>query len=344
MANENLLFADSRKVLKEGLVDSLVYEQDVKKWLAGRIGVNKPEDLHMVSVSQLITVPKKQTTYLKDKIAVLYAEGQIYDEEGDGIRAKEFVKEIEKIGKDTHIKAVVLRVNSPGGSMFGSEQIWEALNEVKQSKPIVVSMGDVAASGGYYISCLANKIVAAPSTITGSIGIFGLFVTTEELTGKLGINFDVVKTHNLSDMGHIGRPMAPIEKQKIQAYIERGYDHFIQRCADGRHMKADSVKKVAEGRVWTGEDALKAGLVDTLGGIREAISIAAHLAKTSQYRLVYYPEKQNFISYMMERFFQDASLKIASRYMGKDYEPYLRLKRNGLQTGVLALMEPININ
>ena len=203
------------------------------------------------------------------------------------------MQDLQKLAEDDDVKAVVIRVNSPGGSAFASEQIWHEVELLKAKKPVVISMGGLAASGGYYISCGANKIFAEPTTLTGSIGIFGMIPDASELlTQKLGVTFDVVKTNALSDFGATGRPFNEEESRMLQAYINKGYELFTGRVAQGRGMAQDSVKAIAEGRVWTGEQALKLGLVDKLGNLEDAVKEAAKIAKVEKYTVGSYPDAE----------------------------------------------------
>ena len=339
----NTLFEPTENFLTYKLVDSLLYKSEVNEYLADLHKIEKVKDLNFVSVSDMITIPDNKEKYDQDKIAVLYAEGQIYDNGTEGIVTKKIIEEIEKIKEDDKIKAVVLRVNSPGGSAYASEQIWKALDDLKKSRPIVVSMGDLAASGGYYISCNANKIITTPNTLTGSIGIFGTFFIVDEMTKKLGLNFDVVKTNKMSDIGNITRPMNDMEKAKIQNYVNSGYELFVKRCAEGRKMKPEDLKKIAEGRVWTGAKAVELGLADELGGLDHAIKVAAKLAETNNYRMVYYPEKKDFMTVLMEELSGDVSMRIALKVLGDEYAPMLKLKAGNIQSGVLAKMDDIII-
>ncbi len=344
IADKNTLFESAKEMVSLKLVDSLLYKSEVLNHLSKIHGVKDYNDLKVVSVTDLITVPDKDVKYGQDKIAVLYAEGEIYDSGSEGIVSGKLIKEIEDIKKDDKIKAVVLRVNSPGGSAFASEQIWKALADLKKTRPLVVSMGDYAASGGYYISSCANKIIASDNTLTGSIGIFGTFPIIDGLTNKIGIDFDVVKTNELSDIGNLTRPMTNLEKAKIQKYIERSYDLFIDRCAAGRKMDRKNILDIAQGRVWTGAKAVKLGLVDETGGLNKAIDAAAKLGKAKNYRLVYYPSKKNFLTMFMEEFSSQTKMKIALRFLGEDYSDLIKLKKSNIQTGVLALMEGFKID
>jgi len=343
IADKNTLFEQIEILKANNLVDSLLYRYEVNEYLEKKHKVEKTKDLSIVTVKQLLLTPDKNERFDQDKIAVLIAEGEIQDDGSEGIITSNILEDIEKIKEDEKIKGVVLRVNSPGGSAFASEQIWKAISELKKKCPVVVSMGDLAASGGYYISCNANKIVASPNTLTGSIGIFGTFFIVDEFTKKIGLSFDVVKTNDMSDLGNLTRPMNDMEKAKIQNHINNGYELFVKRCAEGRGMKTDDIKKIAEGRVWTGKKAKELGLVDEIGNIDTAISIVAELAKVDSFRKVYYPEKKDFLTILMEELNSDISMKIASRVLGEEYSTLLQLKKSNIQTGVLTLMDKVII-
>ena len=344
LANRNMLFQPAEELVKGKLVDSLVYESEMRLYLAKKVGLKKVDDLKLVTVSDFLIVPEKEVKYMKEKIAVLYAEGEIFDEGNDGIVRDPFIEEIEKIKNDENIKAVVFRVNSPGGSAYASEQIWKAISDLKAVKPVVVSMGDYAASGGYYISCNANKIIASPNTLSGSIGIFGTFFTLDKLAEKVGLSFDVVKTNDLSDLGNITRPMTEIEKRQIQNYVEKGYNLFVKRCSEGRHIADQKLREIAEGRVWTGKKAVEIGLADEVGGINRAIEVAAKLGKIKDFQMVYYPEKKNFLTQMMEEMEGKTKMRLALSYFGEEYAPLLKLKEAKIQTGIMARMDDVDIH
>lgn len=285
--------------VKDGLVDTLVYEFEMDSILRVYAGM---EDYNKIYTSDLASV-MRTTPKADDQIAVLYAEGEITDEEGDGIVGKEMIKTIRKIAKNKDVKAVVMRVNSPGGSADASEQIWGALQMLKQKGiPVVVSMGDLAASGGYYISCGADYIYAEPTTITGSIGIFGTIPNVNNLRNKVGLDIDGVTTnrHSALETNAIYKGMNPEEHELFQTMVERGYDLFTSRCAQGRHMPQDSIKAIGEGRVWLGKDAKGLGLVDEMGDLNKAIDKAAALAKLDAYKLSYYPEVKDPIDELIE--------------------------------------------
>ena len=251
------------------------------------------KDYHMLTTDKLAQV-KRPDSKAKDKVAVLYLAGEITDEEGDGIVGKEVIKTLKKIAKDDDVKALVLRVNSPGGSADASEQIWHAIQKIKaDSIPVVVSMGDYAASGGYYISCGADYIYAEPTTLTGSIGIFGTIPNAAKLRDKVGLDIDGIKTNKHADLeaNMIYKGMNAEEFALMQTMVERGYDLFTGRCAEGRHVSQDYIKSIGEGRVWLGVRGKEIGIVDEIGNINDAIAKAVDLAGLECYKLAYYPEK-----------------------------------------------------
>ena len=273
-----------------GLVDTIVYTQDMDSLLRVYTGT---KDYNMITTSKLAQV-KRPESKAKNKVAVLYLEGEITDETGDGIVGKDVVKTLKKIRKDDEVKALVLRVNSPGGSADASEQIWHAIQNIKaDSIPVVVSMGDYAASGGYYISCGADYIYAEPTTLTGSIGIFGTVPNVSKLREKVGLDIDGIATNKHSDLqgNMVLKGMNPEERALMQTMVERGYDLFTSRCAAGRHVEQDYIKSIGEGRVWLGTKGKEIGIVDEMGNIDDAIAKAVALAGLENYRLTYYPEK-----------------------------------------------------
>jgi len=296
-ADELMDLQPQDKYIQYNMVDSLVYAYDMKGILRELVGT---EDYKMLKTSAMTTV-KRDKVKADNEIAVLYAAGEITDEVGDGIVAKDLLKTVKKIAKNDKVKAVVFRVNSPGGSANASEQIWYAIQSLRQKGlPVVVSMGDYAASGGYYISCCADYIFAEPNTLTGSIGIFGLVPDVSGLRDKVGIDIDGVGTNKFSASHMVLKGMTDDEHQLMQSMVERGYELFTQRCADGRHMTQDAIKQIGEGRVWIGTDALKIGLVDSLGNMDDAINKAAELAQLEHYTMTYYPERKDFMTEILE--------------------------------------------
>ena len=302
-ANEMMDLQPAETYLANGLADTLLYKDGVLDYLKEISGREADESLRTLSLEDMKNV-KRNTPLDKSGniIAVYYAFGGIDDSTSpeEGIYSEKVCKDLRKLREDETIKAVVLRVNSPGGSAYGSEQIWREVVLLKEKKPVIVSMGDYAASGGYYISCAADYIVADPTTLTGSIGIFGMFPNMEELlTDKLGLHFDMVKTNKFADMGTLARPFNSDERAAMQNYINNGYKLFVKRCADGRGMSVEAIEKIAEGRVWTGATAKELGLVDELGGLNKAIEIAAQKAEVEAYSLLTYPCKESFFSSLM---------------------------------------------
>lgn len=291
LADRYMGVAPAEDYISSHLADRLVYADEMDSVLTRLAG----KDYKLVSTAKMSNV-KKAKSSAKDKIGILYLDGQIYSEEGDGIVDTKVLKTIKKMHKEKDLKAVVLRVNSPGGSADASEQIHHAVQTLQaKGLPVVVSMGDYAASGGYYISCEADYIYAEPNTLTGSIGIFGTIPNMKKLREKIGLDVDCVTTnrHSALDDNMLFHGMNPEEQKIMQDMIERGYDLFTRRCAEGRHLTQDSIKAIGEGRVWLGQDALNIGLVDALGNMDDAIKKAAQLAQTEDYQLVYYPEKKD---------------------------------------------------
>lgn len=302
-ANEMMDFKPAEEYIAYKMADTLMYKDGVLDYLKVLSGREEDESLRTLSLEDMKNV-KRNTPLDKSGniIAVYYAFGGIDDTTSgtEGINSEKVIKDLRQLREDETIKAVVLRVNSPGGSAYGSEQIWREVVLLKEKKPVIVSMGDYAASGGYYISCAATHIVADPTTLTGSIGIFGMFPNMEELlTDKLGLHFDMVKTNKFADMGNLTRPFNAEEKEAMQSYINNGYKLFVKRCADGRNMSLEAIEKIAEGRVWTGATAKELGLVDELGGLDRALEIAAQKAEIDAYSVVNYPTEEGFFSNLM---------------------------------------------
>ena len=327
-ADQGFAIALPEKALECGLVDELKYKPEAEEYVKDLAG-QTDKKLKTVGVDKVRNIKSKEGKS-KNKIAVLYAEGEITEAvtspySMDKSITEKVAKELIKLKEDESIKAVVLRVNSPGGSAFTSEQIWKQVLELKKVKPIVVSMGDVAASGGYYISCAANKIVAEPNTLTGSIGIFGMFPNMTGLFNKVALTTDVVKTNTYADLGDVSRPMREDEKALIQSRIESGYDTFITRCADGRGMTKAAIDSIGQGRVWTGEQAIEKGLVDELGGIEKAIAVAAKLANLNDYKLVEVSGSKDFLKDLFEKQLDEVKLNVVKQLMGEDFEYFKTL-------------------
>ena len=331
-ADEMMTMQPVEKLLAYKLVDSLVYADEADSILTSYV-----KDYKLLTHNSMTKVVDK-TKFSKDKVAVIYAVGGIDDGSGTGIVSDKLVKTINEVIKDDMVKAVVLRVSSPGGSAYGSEQIWHALMNLKKEKPLIVSMGDYAASGGYYIAVPGDTIVAQPNTITGSIGIFGLIPNIEGLNNKLGLNYDGVKTNAMSDAPSVNRAFKPEERALMQAYVERGYELFVKRCADGRSKTTDEIKALAEGRVYTGEDALRLGLVDVLAGLDDAILIAAEKAGLSDYNVKEFPAKESFQTRLMKSFGEEAETRLLKMQLGEHYKLVKQVKQLQYMNGIQARM------
>ena len=323
LADRNMLFQPQEEYVQNGLVDGLRYPQDIDNLLATLTG---NEDFELLDYDDMLGV-RTAKPIVFDKIAILYAEGEISDSGQDGIIGKKMVETIDELIEDEDVKAVVFRVNSPGGSAYASEQIHHAISLLKEKKPVVVSMGDYAASGGYYISCNANYILAEPTTLTGSIGIFGLIPNVKKLTDKIGVSTDGVQTHQHSNFEEdmVIRGMNAQEREMMQAEVNRGYDLFTRRCAEGRGMTQDEIKKIGEGRVWSGVRAKEIGLVDELGSIRDALAKAAELAELESYEVAEYPEAEDLWEKMLEELQKSSSVSaFIERKLGTERYQMLR--------------------
>lgn len=299
-ADEYITFAGAETILKAGLVDTLLYMDGTRAYLKQLMNTEEDDRLAVLTLDEVKNIQKNVPLDKSGNIiAMYYAEGQIVDAPSTGmgttpeIVGNKVSMDLRKLRDDETVKAVILRVNSPGGSAFASEQIWNEVVKLKEKKPVIVSMGDYAASGGYYISCAADTIIAQPTTLTGSIGIFGMFPNPHKLINdKLKLNIETVKTNKFADFGSMNRSFNADERAIMQSYINKGYATFIQRCADGRKMPKADIEAVAQGRVWTGEMALEHGLVDLLGDIELAKEIAAEKAGIESYTLISYPKEQ----------------------------------------------------
>lgn len=349
-ADRMLMFYPSDESVKCGLADTLIYQNNVRSYLKTLVKIDEDDRLPILGLNDMINIKKSVP---KDKsgdiLAVYYASGEITDYDGsatsdEGIVGSKMIRDLRKLKEDDNVKAVVLRVNSPGGSAFASEQIWHAVKELKANKPVIVSMGDYAASGGYYISCAADSIIAEPTTLTGSIGIFGMIPNVKGLTEKIGLTFDVVKTNKFSDFGNLMRPVNGDERALLQMMISQGYDLFVSRCAEGRHMTKEGIEKIAEGRVWTGEMAKGIGLVDELGGIDKALEIAARKAELKGYTIVSYPTPKDILSTLLDvqpnNYVESQVLK---SQLG-DYYKDFNLLRNIKERAMIQARVPFELN
>ena len=349
-ADSLVTFASAEELLKMKLVDQVAYYDEVRAEIKKRLGLDEDDNISQVSVTQMCAQPNKNKA--DDRIAVYYAYGDIVSDaqsemtNGASICSANVVPDLEALMNDDDVKAVVLRVNSPGGSAYASEQIWRAVTRLKAKKPVVVSMGTYAASGGYYISCAANYIYAEPTTLTGSIGIFGMFPDVSGLlTDKLGLKFDQVKTNKYSNFGTTSRPFNVEEMQYLTNMIDRGYKTFTKRVSDGRKIPVERVYEIAEGRVWLGQDALKIKLVDGIGGIEQAVAKAAELAKVKEYRTKAYPAKADMFESLLNRASSEGGNYLDGKLrstLGEYYAPFMFLKQLDRQDAIQARM-PINV-
>ena len=322
---DNLGARSAQAALDVKLVDQLAYYDEVVDELKSKTSISKNDKLNLVDLKKYARSFVATKDFSAKKIAVIYANGDIVSGRGDDdqLSSEKIGEAIRKARTDSTIKAIVLRVNSPGGSALASDVIWRETILAKKAKPLVVSMGDYAASGGYYISCSADKIVAEPTTITGSIGVFGLMFNAQKLfNNKLGITFDTVRTGNHANIGSTTYPMTADERAIIQEGVEKIYDTFITHVAQGRKMDKASVDSIGQGRVWSGTDAKRIGLVDEIGGIDKAISIASKLAGLDKFRTVSYPEQKDFIKQIFEDLGEDVKLKYGQQDFAAAYGYY----------------------
>ena len=332
------------------LIDGQRYPQEFSNSLKEKINIGKvqntfglyDEKISFVSLSDVLNANEKND--LKNKIAIIYAEGEISDGDNDQISPQSHSKLIRELKEDDNIKAVVLRVNSPGGSALASDMIWHELEQLKKVKPLIVSMGDVAASGGYYISCNADKIFASNNTITGSIGVFGLFFKMEDLfKNKLKLHFDEINTNNFSNFGNLNRLFNNEEKEILGRLIDATYNTFLERVSDGRKKKKQDIHEIAQGRIWSGKEAKKGGLVDEIGNLNDAIKYAAKVVKLESYQVIEYPKKKDLFQILIEEFETNYKTydNIHSFVKTLEAEKIERLIKNqqGIQTKL-----PIHIN
>lgn len=351
-ADELLMFQSAESLLKRKVVDGLAYASDMKDIAKAQFGIGKDDELNRLFVSDMTNVKEKQTS--GEEIAIYYAYGDIVQSEkvsllsggSHCIVSSTVCSDLKDLMDDDDVKAVVIRVNSGGGDAFASEQIWHQVMELKKKKPVVVSMGGYAASGAYYMSAPASWIVAQPTTLTGSIGIFAVFPDMSGLvTQKLGVKFDEVKTNRNSTFGNLmARPFNEEETAIMQQYVNRGYQLFRKRVADGRRLPVESVEKIAQGRVWLGADAIGLKLVDQLGGLNDAVAKAAKLAKLGEYYTVDYPAPSSWIDQLLAGASDAGSVDARLRLtLGDLYEP-VSLMRNLDKHEALQARIPFAIN
>lgn len=330
-----------------GYFDSIVYEDQMLAILKEKCQLTENQKLNQILLAnyQNASLPGETVITNQDKIAVVYAQGEIGMEQSANTIGPELANTIRKVREDKNVKAIVLRVNSPGGSALTSDIIWREVELAKQAKPFIASMGNVAASGGYYISCAADTIVAEPTTLTGSIGIFGMFFSGEKLIkDKIGINTNVVKTNDHSDFGGSyplpipisSRPLTDYEKNVLQNYVNQGYETFLSRVMAGRGLSHDKLHQIAQGRVWTGEDAKALGLVDVLGGLEDAIQIAAHQAGIEKYNLVEYPVIKSPFEELITELTGSIKTQIMQEELGSFYYTWQQIKNILNNQGLMA--------
>ncbi|MEI6765289.1 MAG: signal peptide peptidase SppA [Bacteroidota bacterium] len=338
---DSLLVQTGADALKYKMVDGLKYKDEMQAELRKDLGIGDNDKINFVSIAKYKNAKgtRVENKLKKEKIAVVYAVGQIQSGEGDDqtIGSDRISEAIRAARTDKSVKAIVLRVNSPGGSALASEIIWREVELARKEKPVVVSMGDVAASGGYYIACAANKIIADPNTITGSIGVFGLIPNMEKFfKNKLGITFDGVNTNEHSDFMSTARPMDEYETKVLQNEIEHIYQIFIKHVADGRKMTTAQVDSIGQGRVWSGVDAKRIGLIDDFGGIDKAIEVAAGLANITDYKLVNYPKQKDPFTQIIEQMTGEGGDAMIKKELGENYVYYQYLKNMSKVSGVQA--------
>ncbi|MCG8410123.1 MAG: signal peptide peptidase SppA, partial [Bacteroidales bacterium] len=337
----NLTLKNSKSAIDNGLVDGLKYKDEVLAELAELTNNEKIEKIESVSLTKYTKVPNTKRKFNKNKIAVVYANGSVIMGEGEegSIGSDRISRAIRKARLDSTIKAIVFRVNSGGGSALASEVIWREVKLAQEVKPVIASLGDVAASGGYYIVAPAQKIVASPNTITGSIGVFGvLFNGQKLLNNKLGVHVDVVKTNTFADIGSFARKLTAQEREVIQYSIENTYDTFISHVAEGRNMTKEDIDKIGQGRVWSGENALEIGLIDQFGGLQDAINIAAETANLESYRIVNLPKLEDPFEKLIKELSGNVKASIIKKELGNEYKYYNSIQKlrnlQGVQTRI----------
>ncbi len=341
LANNMEIF-NAKKALENKLVDGLIYKDELIATLKTKLGIEEKKDISSIELKKYFKAPEvAKRKFSKDKITVIYASGEIGMGEGgdDNIGSEGLSRTIRKARRDSSIKAIVFRINSPGGSALASEVIWREVDLAAKVKPVIVSMGDVAASGGYYIAAPATTIMANPTTITGSIGVFGLFFNLQKaLDNKLGITVDVVKTNDHADFFSVYRPMTAEEKAVGQMFIEQTYQTFIGHVSAGRGIPVEQVDAIGQGRVWSGVNAKDIKLVDEFGGLTDAIKLAAEKAGLENYRLVELPKQKKLFEQLMEDMSAEAKAWMLKDELGLSFKAYNRIKSMLNNQGVQARM------
>ena len=340
---ESLEIQTTEDAVELGLVDSLFYRDQFQNHLANLMEQENYDDVNLISLKKYNKVKNENARdkFKKEKVAVIYAQGEIQSGEGSEtvIGSERISKAIRKARKDEKVKAIVLRVNSPGGSALASDVIWREMKLANKEKPVVVSMGDVAASGGYYIACASDKIYASPNTITGSIGVFGLLMSFEELfTDKIGLTFDQVKTNKFADLGSVNRPLTQEEYDIIQKGVVDVYNTFTSKVAEGRDMSQENVDDIGQGRVWSGTNAMDINLIDEYGGLEAAVAGAAELAELEDYRIYELPEQKDPFQELLEQLEEDMQTSWIKYQLGDQYKYYKTIQDIKHLKGVQARM------
>ena len=335
------------------LIDGIIYEDEMETKLKNLVGIKSEKKLNTIGIEKYAKAADANKQYSKNKIAIVYATGAIGFEQSPTAIGPELAQTIRKARKDSTIKAIVLRINSPGGSAFISDIIWREVDLARQTKPVIASMGNVAASGGYYIACAADTIVADPNTITGSIGIYGLFFSGEDLIkNKLGLTTDPIGTHKFASFGGgYPIPFMPFSSRKfdekeraiLQEFLNDGYDTFLSRVADGRHKSVEQIHEVAQGRVWNAIDAKEKGLIDVLGGLETAIAIAKEKAGVEDYRLTSLPKEKDPFQVLVDDFTGNVKMQILKSELGANYQYYEKTK-NIMNMGGIQARIPYQID
>ena len=337
---DNLTLNNAQAAVDNGLIDGVKYKDEIIDELAELTKTYDIDEIKAVSLSKYTSVPeKKRKSFEKNKIAVIYASGNVIMGEGSEgtIGSDRISKAIRKARRDSSIKAIVFRVNSGGGSALASEVIWREVKLAQEVKPVIASLGDVAASGGYYIVAPAQKIIASPNTITGSIGVFGLLFNGKELlNNKLGIHVDVAKTNKFSDMGTFSRRLTAQEREVIQASVEDIYKTFTKHVAEGRNLTVKEVDEIGQGRVWSGANAINIGLIDGFGGLEDAIELAAEAANLESYKTVNLPKLKEPIEQLLEDLQGNVKASILKQELGTEYKYYKTLRNITSQEGIQA--------
>lgn len=345
---DSLAVENPKSALKYKFITHLGYQDELETALKKELKVDADKSISYVGVSKYLdgsNTPEKGD--FNKRIGVLVAEGEITSGDGgdENIGSDKFVKELKEIRENDKIKAVVIRINSPGGSALASDVMWREIQITAKKKPVIASMSDVAASGGYYMAMGCDTIVAQPNTITGSIGIFGLiFNVTDFMNNKLGITFDGVGTSPHADWPTATREMTEFEKSMIQKSVNEGYETFTRKAAEGRKMSVEKLKSLAQGRVWSGVEAKQNGLVDVLGGVDDAIKIAAKAAKLNEgdYRVRYYPEKKRPLDEMIDKFLGSNEEKATNKALG-DLAPYVKMYQKLMNMGGMQTRMPFEL-